>query len=260
MAPTSSSSSAMTSKIDEKKLALNHNKVLKSSKLKKIMKPCDIFKAVIQCLKLCKKKNSDDDNSDSDNDDDDNWHARIKINKNLGWKIKNEIYHPGAFENTLEYEKSDWKIFYTDASWSEHDDYMGLAWVSDGLGCNKYQVTSDWTSSQGEAMIINMVLEYISNENIKKSIICSDSLSSLESFNNLEYNYYADELIHDMQRWIDKICENGQEIELWWCPAHMGIDGNEHADSAAQCARHIGKHIIYKKTAGNLDLFVDVRL
>lgn len=247
MAPTSSS--ALTSKIDEKILSLNHRATKNSDNIKKMMKRCDIFKAMIQCLKLCKNKSSDDDgNSDNDIDIDDSYHVRIKINKNLGWKIKKDICHPVAFKNTLKNEKSDWKIFYTDASWSEHDKYMGLAWVSDGLGCNKYQVTSNWTSSQGEAMIINMVLEYISNENIKKSIVCSDSLSSLESFKNLKHNYYADKLIYDMQRWIDKICENGQEIELWWCPAHMGIDGNEHADSAAQCARHIGKHIIYKKT------------
>ncbi|XP_076660928.1 uncharacterized protein LOC143364494, partial [Halictus rubicundus] len=65
------------------------------------------------------------------------------------------------------------------------------------------------------------------------AIICTDSLSSIMSIKD---RFSTNSLIHNINTVIHNIREVGKEVVIVWTPAHIGIHGNEMADSAAKLA------------------------
>ena len=76
-----------------------------------------------------------------------------------------------------------------------------------------------------EARAIDLALNIISKSKHKKFIIFSDSLSVLLS---LRHKKFKNPLIIKMS--------NRKEIIICWTPSHIGVRGNERADSAAKSA------------------------
>ena len=82
-----------------------------------------------------------------------------------------------------------------------------------------------------EACEIDLALDIISKEKHKKSIIFSDSLSTLLSLNNKK-------LEHPLI--IKLLCRlhstSNKEIVFCWIPIHIGVRGNHRVDAAAKSA------------------------
>ena len=82
-----------------------------------------------------------------------------------------------------------------------------------------------------EAHAIDLALNIISMSKHKKFIIFSDSLSVLLSLRNKKFQ---NPLIKLLSR-LDSM-SNRKEIIICWTPSHIGVRGNERADSAAKSA------------------------
>jgi ribonuclease HI len=84
-----------------------------------------------------------------------------------------------------------------------------------------------------ELRAILLALDYIEGSHHNKFLILSDSLSSLQSIKNCN-------LDHPLTRQILEKChifyEMGKTVSFCWLPSHVGIKGNEKADSAARAA------------------------
>jgi ribonuclease HI len=84
-----------------------------------------------------------------------------------------------------------------------------------------------------ELRAILLALDFIEGSHHDKFLILSDSLSSLQSIKNCN-------LDHPLTRLILEKChifyEMGKNVSFCWLPSHVGIKGNEKADSAARAA------------------------
>ena len=82
-----------------------------------------------------------------------------------------------------------------------------------------------------EASAIDLALNIISKSKHKKFIF-SDSLSVLLSLRNKRFQ---NPLIIELLSRLDSM-SNRKEIIICWTPSHIGVRGNERADSAAKSA------------------------
>ncbi|WP_411016840.1 ribonuclease H family protein, partial [Salmonella sp. s51944] len=64
-------------------------------------------------------------------------------------------------------------------------------------------------------------------------VICSDSKSVLQAIKN---NNWKNPFICQILQKIDLLYNSNKEITLFWIPSHIGISGNDKADSAAKKA------------------------
>ena len=83
-----------------------------------------------------------------------------------------------------------------------------------------------------EICAIDLALNIISKSKGKKFLLFSDSLSVLTSLSN---NKFENPLIVKLLSRLD-LMSSHKEIVLSWIPSHIGVRGNERADSAAKAA------------------------
>ena len=117
-----------------------------------------------------------------------------------------------------------------------------------GVGCSAVvpefntvitkSLSKESTVFEAEIKAIESALEWVlrktseSDENQSKFLICSDSKSALQSLKNFP-NKQNDE-VHKCYSSILKIVGKGIVIQFLWCPAHVGVAGNEKADKYAK--------------------------
>jgi hypothetical protein len=77
--------------------------------------------------------------------------------------------------------------------------------------------------------------------NHNKVAIFSDSLSSLVSLNSNK-SKSRPELLHEIIFLYNECLNAGKEVTIVWCPAHIGVFGNEQADRAAKAGLGL-KHV-----------------
>ncbi|XP_070521988.1 uncharacterized protein [Cardiocondyla obscurior] len=140
----------------------------------------------------------------------------------------NEIF------NTVTSDLSnDATTFYTDGSKNDYLSAVGAAVFSPELKLKISHKLPHYTSIfSAEAWAIYQALIAALQFNCKKTVIFSDSRSVLDvitsrSSNNRNY------LIHLIRYKCSIALSNGLEITFMWVPSHVGIHGNEMADSLA---------------------------
>ena len=85
-----------------------------------------------------------------------------------------------------------------------------------------------------EICAINLALKIISNNKAKKFIIYSDSISVLHSIKNQKLD---NPLIVNLLNKLHALRQS-KKIIFCWIPGHMGIQGNDKADSLAKAANY----------------------
>ena len=115
---------------------------------------------------------------------------------------------------------------------SKDGDKVGAAAVCNG---EKRSVRLPDRSSifSAEAHAILLALDIIQHSSHKKFIILSDSLSCLQSIQNMNLH---NPLILNICNRIHKLITSGNSICFIWIPSHIGISGNTLADSEAKSA------------------------
>lgn len=86
-----------------------------------------------------------------------------------------------------------------------------------------------------EMMAIYSSLDWIEKNRVKKSIICTDSLSVLLTINSRTNENRVDIFV-EIFECLFRLNILGIEVRFMWVPAHRGIEGNEMADYYAKQA------------------------
>ena len=102
------------------------------------------------------------------------------------------------------------------------------------------------TSYEGEIEAIKLALEY-ANENITSAHdnlhIFSDSQAAILSITCQDSEKYHNSMIRQIRENIMDISEKVDNIKIIYCPAHIGIEGNELADGLAKTGAKKAKHL-----------------
>ena len=138
--------------------------------------------------------------------------------------------------NTLEYIDQHYREhlkLYTDGSKNEQNN-TGSAYVIPELKIRKgFKLPDNMSVYSSELVAIIKALEWILEHKPIRTVILSDSLSSLQSIEHSLSDSRPD-LIHEIEHLFTQICYVGSEVTLCWVPAHVNIRGNEAADKAAK--------------------------
>ena len=128
----------------------------------------------------------------------------------------------------------DQQKIYTDGSKSS--DGVGSAVVyGEEVFCSKL---SDHASVfTAELHAINKALSIVNSSPHSDFVIYTDSLSSVNAIKKLN-SFHP--LIQKAQEWLFRIASKHKTIKFCWVPSHVGISGNEKADSEAREAAIVG--------------------
>jgi ribonuclease HI len=124
---------------------------------------------------------------------------------------------------------------YTDGSKLETDD-VGSAFVvhhpSGRVEPKKYRLGTYCTVFQAELLALDQAVHWIELNATTDVTIFSDSLSSIQAIQNRSNTH---PLVHSIHQTLNRINDR-IKVRFSWVKAHVGIQGNELADSAAKTA------------------------
>ncbi|XP_037536736.1 uncharacterized protein LOC119413748 [Nematolebias whitei] len=122
---------------------------------------------------------------------------------------------------------------YTDAS-KNTAGQIGAAFIVPEFGVKVgKRLNNKLSVYTGEMVAILLAVQWIEDNQPLRSVICSDSSSSVISIKNSCSESRPDILI-EIQQTLFKISMMGLTVTFLWIPAHIGIRGNEMADKAAK--------------------------
>lgn len=159
---------------------------------------------------------------------------QVKIDLQLSKYIKDitpkEVYKT-EFSRILE-SYNNHIIIYTDGS---AQDYKAAFAVVSELTTIKHSIPPPSTIYSAELNAILCSLNFIKTSPNRNFLICSDSLSALQSLTDpLSEN----PIIQKIQNKLQSLSET-KDITFLWTPGHVGIKGNEKADEEANHARNL---------------------
>lgn len=125
---------------------------------------------------------------------------------------------------------SNFDVFFTDGS--KTSEYTSSAFHHHRHNESK-RLQSSVSINSAELQSIVMVLKHLASSPIRQPfvLICSDSLSSLQSISNISTQHPIVITIHEHLAALTNMC-----VQFMWIPGHMGIHGNEEADRLAKNA------------------------
>lgn len=135
----------------------------------------------------------------------------------------------------------NYQFIYTDASKDECG--VGSAVVCPGkiLQYNLPEICSNFT---GELYSILEALKHVNETQNQKYVICTDSLSSIQSIQQL---YSRNPLVQAVKLEISRLSTTHNTVIIAYVPSHIGIQGNEAADQSAREA-------IYSANSQNINI------
>ena len=128
----------------------------------------------------------------------------------------------------------DTQHIFTDAS--IRDGQVGAAYyIQDGGIGVKFRLSTGITIFTAEMIAIRESLKVIKVNNTHRSVVFSDSLGSIQAIQS-EQSASRPSLLIEILELIHYIRDMGNEITICWIPSHIGLPGNEAADSLAKAA------------------------
>ncbi len=128
---------------------------------------------------------------------------------------------------------------------------MGISFIIPEFnikGCKR--INDESSVYTGEMMALLLAVQWVEEVRPWKTVICSDSSSSLISIKYGHSDSRKDILL-EIQQTIFRIQMMGLSITFVWIPAHVGLSGNETADRHAKEAtrnNHIDIQVPFSKT------------
>lgn len=135
---------------------------------------------------------------------------------------------------------NNYNVIYTDAS--KIDDCVGAA-VVDSTNSYMFRFPFSCSIYTGETLAILEALK-VAIKTPRDTIIFTDSLSAIQGIQQL---YPRDPILQQIKSQISKFHQLDKTIEFTWIPSHIGIPGNEKADSIARAATTDPASIIINK-------------
>ncbi|GFU38113.1 probable RNA-directed DNA polymerase from transposon X-element [Trichonephila clavipes] len=138
------------------------------------------------------------------------------------------------FQRVFAYHRSQYSRYsaiYTDGS--KRADYVGCGVVIEDI-MHGYRLDTSCSVFTAEAVAIYHALQLIDSNMPRKYCIYTDSMSVLEALEN--YNDRCHPVVCKILDITSRLYSKGFDIVFCWLPSHVGIIGNEQADSAAKSA------------------------
>ncbi|GFV42898.1 RNase H domain-containing protein [Trichonephila clavipes] len=151
---------------------------------------------------------------------------------NIMWKCKSTVA-PVVFQRVFAYHSqySRYSAIYTDGS--KRADYVGCGVVIEDI-MHGYRLDTSCSVFTAEAVAIYRALQLIDSTMPRKYCIYTDSMSVLEKRENYHDRCHQWYVQYSTLR-VE--CTARVSISCFcWLPSHVGIIGNEQADSAAKSA------------------------
>ncbi|GFW95638.1 RNase H domain-containing protein [Trichonephila clavipes] len=142
---------------------------------------------------------------------------------------------PVVFQRVFAYHRSQYRMFsavYTDGS--KRGDYVGCGFVIEDV-MHGYRLDPSCSVFTAEAVAIYHALQSIDPNMPRKYCMYTDSISVLEALEN--YNDLCHPVVCNILDITSRLYSKGFNIVFCWLPSHVGIIGNEQADSAARSAK-----------------------
>ncbi|GFV77800.1 RNA-directed DNA polymerase from mobile element jockey [Trichonephila clavipes] len=141
---------------------------------------------------------------------------------------------PVVFQRVFAYHRSQYSRYsaiYTDGS--KRADYVGCGVVIEDI-MHGYRLDTSCSIFTAEAVAIYRALQLIDSTMPRKYCIYTDSMSVLEALEN--YHDRRHPVVCTILDITSRLYSKGFDIVFCWLPSHVGIIGNEQADSAAKSA------------------------
>ncbi|GFS82381.1 probable RNA-directed DNA polymerase from transposon X-element [Trichonephila clavipes] len=141
---------------------------------------------------------------------------------------------PVVFQRVFAYHRSQYSRYsaiYTDGS--KRADYVGCGVVIEDI-MHGYRLDTSCSIFTAEAVAIYRALQLIDSTMPRKYCIYTDSMSVLEALEN--YHDRCHPVVCTILDITSRLYSKGFDIVFCWLPSHVGIIGNEQADSAAKSA------------------------
>ena len=165
-----------------------------------------------------------------------------------GATIRGAPFPPAEFAKLFEDELRNTTVFYTDGSKSPGRDFVGLATFSPTLNSvSMGRLPGQASIFTAEALAIKLTLVRILKDNISKSTIFTDSLSTLQAISSLADFVSSTNLdVFEIKDLLRSIHAKSAQVTLAWIPSHVGIPGNESADTLAKRAISEGQTLHHR--------------
>ncbi|KAK7867868.1 hypothetical protein R5R35_008617 [Gryllus longicercus] len=137
------------------------------------------------------------------------------------------------FQSVLEEYMANHIIIYTDGSKTRHQ--VGSAFVTENLS-RAWALPPEASVYTAELYAVLQSLRHCETLDSGRFVICTDSLSLLTA---IDRRQTVDPLLQMILIACHKLEQRGASVTFIWCPGHVGILGNEEADSAARNAGNI---------------------
>uniref|UniRef100_A0A0K8VMK1 RNA-directed DNA polymerase from mobile element jockey n=1 Tax=Bactrocera latifrons TaxID=174628 RepID=A0A0K8VMK1_BACLA len=138
----------------------------------------------------------------------------------------NAVYRASFSEAVDTYSATGWNFIFTDGS--RTSDYTSLAVTNkDGDAICQWPLYPMCTIFTAEALAIELAVEY-AKKNKGKYIICSDCKSCITAIKSPSNTNKIISFIRN------SLIAAPNKIKVMWIPGHVGILGNERADTAAK--------------------------
>ena len=151
---------------------------------------------------------------------------------NFDKSLTNDLVYQQAYGEFINDFNEHEKIF-TDGSKSA--DAVGAASVTgkDFSKVFKARLPNCSSIFSAEMKALCLALRMVYQARGEKFLILSDSLSSLIAIQERKLDH---PFLIEFSEWFTMLLSDGKNVELAWIPSHVGIKGNEAADTAAKAA------------------------
>lgn len=122
--------------------------------------------------------------------------------------------------------ENNWIILFTDGSKCEEGTSFAIVDANNNL-LSSERLPSFFSIFSAEALAVLKATQIVSKSK-KKTVICSDSLSTLAAIKNVNNRSPFTGKIRD------NIIKLGERMKIFWVPGHIGVKGNEDADYEAK--------------------------
>lgn len=156
---------------------------------------------------------------------------------------KKETCKDKAKELTLKHVQHLWSEhvqIFTDGSKHEVNGTSAAFVIPEINYTERYKLHKELTIFSAELIAIQKALKWIEANDVKKSVILTDSLSAIQTIKT-GITKTRQNVMEDIKKSINNIISNNSTVDIDWVPSHIDLQGNELADQAANEAHFIGE-------------------
>lgn len=164
-------------------------------------------------------------------------------------ETSNEELKQVAIQTLAErYPPTEWLRIYTDGSYTDKDGRAG-AGIYSSLFSHYTSVGENKTNFDAEVKAIQIAVQQLiyRPQAFHKAVLLIDSKAAIQAI--AANNPPTSEIIKETRTLIKQLTNLGKQIHFQWVPSHVGIEGNERADSLAKK----GTHVIPEKSQPNFE-------